>query len=126
MARIAGVELPPNKRVEVGLRYIYGIGPTFSTRILKLTNVNPDTRINKLSEAEIQRLQNEVKNYVIEGDLRQKTFRDIKRLKDIKSYRGTRHKLGLPVRGQNTRTNAVTRKGKNIAIGGLKRKLEKT
>lgn len=126
MARIAGVELPPNKRVEIGLRYIYGIGPTFATKILKSTNVNPDTRINKLSEAEIQRLQNEVKNYVIEGDLRQKIFRDIKRLKDIKSYRGTRHKLGLPVRGQNTRTNAVTRKGKNIAVGGLKRKLEKT
>jgi len=126
MARIAGVDLPPKKRIEIGLRYIFGIGPTLSTKILKITNIDTNTRVNDLSETEIQRLQNEIKNYMIEGDLRQKIFRDIKRLKDIKSYRGTRHKLGLPVRGQNTRTNAVTRKGKNIAIGGLKRKLEKT
>ena len=126
MARIAGVELPAQKRIEIALRYIYGIGPTYSTRILKITNVNPNTRVNKLTEAEVQRLGNEVKNYMVEGDLKQKIFRDIKRLKDIKCYRGNRHKLGLPVRGQNTRTNAVTRKGKNIAVGGLKRKLEKT
>ena len=126
MARISGVELPPQKRIEIALRYIYGIGPTYANRILKATNVNPNTRVNKLSEAEVQRLANEAKNYTIEGDLKQKIFRDIKRLKDIKCYRGNRHKLGLPVRGQNTRTNAVTRKGKNIAVGGLKRKLEKT
>jgi small subunit ribosomal protein S13 len=93
---------------------------------LKSTNVSPDTRVNKLSEAEIQRMGNELKNYLIEGELRQKIFRDIKRLKDIKCYRGNRHKTGLPVRGQRTRSNAVTRKGKNIAVGGLKRKLEKT
>jgi small subunit ribosomal protein S13 len=126
MARIAGVELPQQKRIEIALRYIYEIGPTYATRILKATNVNPDTRVNKLSEAEVQRLGNEVKNFMVEGDLKQKIFRDIKRLKDIKCYRGNRHKQGLPVRGQNTRTNAVTRKGKNIAVGGLKRKLEKT
>lgn len=126
MARIAGVELPNEKRVEIGLTYIFGIGPATSMKILKLTNVSPDIRVKDLSEAEVQRLANQIKTFIIEGDLRQKIFRDIKRLKDIKSYRGARHKLGLPVRGQRTRTNAVTRKGKNIAVGGLKRKLEKT
>jgi small subunit ribosomal protein S13 len=126
MARIAGVELPNEKRAEIGLTYIFGIGPATAAKILKLTNVSPDTRIKDLSEAEVQRLANQIKTLVIEGDLRQKIFRDIKRLKDIKSYRGNRHKLGLPVRGQRTRTNAITRKGKNIAVGGLKRKLEKT
>jgi small subunit ribosomal protein S13 len=126
MARIAGVELPNEKRVEYGLTYIFGVGPATSLKILKLSNVSPDTRVKNLSEAEVQRIGNQIKTLLIEGDLRQKIFRDIKRLKDIKSYRGTRHKLGLPVRGQRTRTNAVTRKGKNIAVGGLKRKLEKT
>ncbi|HOY46911.1 MAG TPA: 30S ribosomal protein S13 [Candidatus Dojkabacteria bacterium] len=126
MARIAGVELPNEKRAEIGLTYIFGIGPATAAKILKFTNVSPDTRIKDLSEAEVQRLANQIKTLVIEGDLRQKIFRDIKRLKDIKSYRGNRHKLGLPVRGQRTRTNAITRKGKNIAVGGLKRKLEKT
>jgi len=126
MARIAGVELPNEKRAEIGLTYIFGIGPATAAKILKLTNVSPDTRIKDLSEAEVQRLANQIKTLVIEGDLRQKIFRDIKRLKDIKCYRGNRHKLGLPVRGQRTRTNAITRKGKNIAVGGLKRKLEKT
>ena len=126
MARIAGVELPSNKRVEVGLTYIFGVGLTTSRKLLSLTNVNPDTRVSDLSEAEVQRLGNQLKTLVVEGDLKQKLFRDIKRLKDIKCYRGIRHKVGLPVRGQRTRSNAVTRKGKNIAIGGLKRKLEKT
>lgn len=126
MARIAGVELPLNKRVEYALTYIFGVGLETSRKVLKSTNVSVDTRVSKLSDAEIQRIGNELKNHLIEGDLRQKLFRDIKRLKDIKSYRGLRHKLGLPVRGQHTRTNAVTRKGKNIAVGGLKRKLEKT
>jgi small subunit ribosomal protein S13 len=126
MARIAGVELPQTKRIEIALRYIYGVGPIISKKVLTSTNVSEDTRVNKLSENEIQRISNELKNYIIEGDLRQKIFRDIKRLKDIKCYRGIRHKVGLPVRGQRTRSNAVTRKGKNIAIGGLKRKLEKT
>lgn len=126
MARIAGVELPSNKRVEVGLTYIFGVGPTTAKKLLSMTNVNPDTRVSDLSEAEVQRLGNQLKTIVVEGDLKQKLFRDIKRLKDIKCYRGIRHKVGLPVRGQRTRSNAVTRKGKNIAVGGLKRKLEKT
>jgi small subunit ribosomal protein S13 len=126
MARIAGVELPSNKKIEYALTYIYGIGHTLSLKLLKLTNVNANVRVKDLSEAEIQRLSNQMKTVMVEGDLKQKIFRDIKRLKDIKSYRGTRHKLGLPVRGQRTRTNAVTRKGRNIAVGGLKRKLEKT
>jgi small subunit ribosomal protein S13 len=126
MARIAGVELPNEKRVEIGLTYIFGIGPATALKILKLTNVSADTRVKDLNEAEVQRIGNQIKTLIVEGDLRQKIFRDIKRLKDIKSYRGTRHKLGLPVRGQRTRTNAITRKGKNIAVGGLKRKLEKT
>jgi small subunit ribosomal protein S13 len=126
MARIAGVELPTNKKIEYALTYIYGIGHTLSLKLLKLTNVNANVRVKDLSEAEIQRLSNQMKTIMVEGDLKQKIFRDIKRLKDIKSYRGTRHKLGLPVRGQRTRTNAVTRKGRNIAVGGLKRKLEKT
>ena len=126
MARIAGVELPNEKRAEVGLTYIFGVGPHTAAKILKLANVSGDTRIKDLSEAEVQRVANQIKTILVEGDLKQKYFRDIKRLKDIKCYRGIRHKLGLPVRGQRTRTNAITRKGKNIAVGGLKRKLEKT
>ena len=126
MSRIAGVELPNEKRAEVGLTYIFGVGPHTAAKILKLANVSGDTRIKDLSEAEVQRVANQIKTILVEGDLRQKYFRDIKRLKDIKCYRGIRHKLGLPVRGQRTRSNAVTRKGKNIAVGGLKRKLEKT
>jgi len=126
MARIAGVNLPLEKKIEYALPYIYGVGHTTSKRILLQTNVNPDKRVKELSDQEIKRIANALEDKTLEGDLRQTEFRNIKRLKDIKSYRGTRHKLGLPVRGQQTRTNAVTRKGKNIAVGGLKRKLEKT
>jgi len=126
MARIAGVELPQKKRIEIALTSIYGVGLSAAQKILQITNINANTRVEQLQETEVQRLSNTLKDMVIEGDLRQKVFRDIKRLKDIKSYRGIRHKLGLPVRGQRTRTNAVTRKGKNIAVGGLKRVLEKT
>lgn len=126
MARIAGVDLLPNKRIEIGLTGIYGIGLTQSRKILELTNINPDIRVKDLSEEQVHKLSTQLKVYVVEGDLRQKIFRDIKRLRDIKCYRGNRHKLGLPVRGQRTKTNARTRKGKNIAVGGLKRKLEKT
>jgi small subunit ribosomal protein S13 len=126
MARIAGVELPSNKRVEIGLTYIYGIGLTQSQKILNITNIKPEIRVKDLSEDQVQKLSIQLKTFMVEGDLRQKIFRNIKRLKDIKSYRGNRHKLGLPVRGQSTKTNARTRKGKNIAVGGLKRKLEKT
>lgn len=126
MARISGVELPDNKRIEIALTYIYGIGLSTSRKVLEQTKVNPDTRVNKLTDNEVQRIQSALSGMVLEGELKQIVFRNIKRLKDIRSYRGIRHKLGLPVRGQRTRTNAVTRKGKNIAVGGLKRKLEKT
>src|SRR3989304_1356948 len=126
MARIAGVELPQKKRIEIALTSIYGVGLSAAQKILQITNINANTRVEQLQETEVQRLSNTLKDMVIEGDLRQKVFRDIKRLKDIKSYRGIRHKLGLPVRGQRTRTNAITRKGKNMAVGGLKRTLEKT
>lgn len=126
MARIIGVDLPENKRVEIALTYIYGIGLTTSKKILTITNINPDVRVKDLSENDVQKISNVLKEMTLEGELKQIVFRNIKRLKDIKSYKGIRHKLGLPVRGQRTRTNAVTRKGKNIAVGGLKRKLEKT
>ncbi|MCA9383668.1 30S ribosomal protein S13 [Candidatus Dojkabacteria bacterium] len=126
MARIVGVDLPENKRVEVALTYIHGIGLTTSQKILEMTNVSPDKRVKDLTDNEIQRITNALKDMTLEGELKQVVFRNIKRLKDIRSYRGIRHKLGLPTRGQRTRTNAVTRKGKNIAVGGLKRKIEKT
>lgn len=126
MARIAGVDLPNNKRIEIGLTYIFGIGLTQSQKILSITNISPNIRVKDLNEDQIYKLSTQLKASIVEGDLRQKIFRNIKRLKDIKCYRGNRHKLGLPVRGQRTKTNARTRKGKNIAVGGLKRKLEKT
>jgi len=126
VARISGIELPKEKRIEIALTYIYGIGLKLSQKILKLTNINPDTRTVDLTSEQIKRLASVIEqNYKVEGELKQEIFRNIKRLKDIKCYRGIRHKLGLPVRGQRTRTNAVTRKGKNIAVGGLNRKLEK-
>ena len=126
MARISGISLPLEKKVEFALAYIYGVGHTTSKKILTQTNVDPNKRVKDLSDQEIKRISTALADKPLEGDLRQIEFRNIKRLKDIKSYRGTRHKLGLPVRGQQTRTNAVTRKGRNIAVGGLKRKLEKT
>jgi small subunit ribosomal protein S13 len=126
MARIAGISLPLEKKIEYALPYIYGVGHTTSKKILEQTNVDPNKRVKDLSDQEIKRISNALGEKTLEGDLRQTVFRNIKRLKDIKSYRGVRHKLGLPVRGQQTRTNAVTRKGRNIAVGGLKRKLEKT
>jgi small subunit ribosomal protein S13 len=127
MARILGVDIPNEKRVEVALTYIYGIGPTTSKKILAATQVNPDTRAQSLTEQEIARIYDYIeKNIVIEGALKQKVFQNIKRLKDIRSYRGLRHKVGLPVRGQNTRKNARTRKGRaKVAVGGLNKKLEK-
>ncbi len=126
-ARIVGVDVPLEKRVEVALTYIHGIGLARSREILDKLKINPDTRTKDLNETDIKNLNEFIsKNFKVEGELRQIVFRNIKRLKDIRCYRGIRHKLGLPVRGQRTRTNAVTRKGKNIAVGGLKRKLEKT
>ncbi|MFW5855757.1 MAG: 30S ribosomal protein S13 [Bacillota bacterium] len=117
MARLEGVDLPKNKRVEIGLTYIYGIGRSTSQEILEKTGVDPDTRVKDLTEAEISRLREELDNYIVEGELRRKVRADIQRLKDIGSYRGLRHRRGLPVRGQRTRTNARTRKGPKRTIG---------
>lgn len=126
MARILGIEIPNEKRIEVALTYIYGIGPSLSKKALAATKVNPDTRAKDLTEAEVAKLYEYIeKNYTVEGTLKQRVFQNIKREKDIRTYRGVRHKLGLPVRGQNTRKNARTRKGKGIAVGGLKNKEKK-
>lgn len=111
MARIAGVDLPREKRVEIGLTAIYGIGRSRSQKILDDAGVNPDTRVKDLTEAELQAIRTEISQYEIEGDLRRDTSMNIKRLREINSYRGSRHKKGLPVRGQNTKNNSRTRKG---------------
>ena len=112
MARIEGVDLPRNKRVEVGLTYIFGIGPTRAGEILKSTRVNPDTRIKDLTETEVASIREFItKNFKVEGDLRREVQMNIKRLMDLGCYRGIRHRKGLPMRGQRTRTNARTRKG---------------
>ncbi len=117
MARLEGVDLPKNKRVEIALTYIFGIGRSRSQEILDNTGVDPDTRVKDLTEAEIAKLREELDNYMVEGELRRQVRADIKRLKDIGSYRGLRHRKGLPVRGQNTQTNARTRKGPKKTIG---------
>ena len=123
MARIAGVDLPREKRIEVGLRYIFGIGPYRSDQILKKTGIDPSTRVNKLTDEEVARLRSVIENdYNVEGILRGEISMNIKRLMDIGSYRGLRHRRGLPVRGQRSKTNARTRKGPKRSIGGLKRK----
>ncbi|NLZ71174.1 MAG: 30S ribosomal protein S13 [Clostridiaceae bacterium] len=113
MARIAGVDIPNEKRVEVGLTYIYGVGLTTSKKVLEKCQINPDTRVKDLTEVEITNIRDVLENeYTIEGDLRRETAMNIKRLTDIGCYRGRRHRAGLPVRGQRTKTNARTRKGK--------------
>ncbi|WP_100065961.1 30S ribosomal protein S13 [Miniphocaeibacter massiliensis] len=111
MARIAGVDLPKDKRIEIGLTAIYGVGRQRSNEILKAVGVNPDTRVRDLTETELAAIRTELDNYAIEGDLRREVAMNIKRLKEINCYRGIRHKRGLPVRGQNTKNNARTRKG---------------
>lgn len=112
MARIAGVDLPPNKRVEIGLTYIYGIGRSLSNRILAATGVSPSTKIRELNDEEINKIRKEIEEqHRVEGDLRKDTSFNIKRLMEIGSYRGLRHRRGLPTRGQRTHTNARTRKG---------------
>lgn len=122
MARIAGVDLPREKRIEIALTYIYGIGLTTSRKILAATGVNPDTRTKDLTDEEAQRIRNEIENnYKVEGDLRREVAMNIKRLMDIGCYRGLRHRLGLPVRGQRTRTNARTRKGPKRTVAGKKK-----
>jgi small subunit ribosomal protein S13 len=123
MARIAGVDLPRNKRVEVGLTYIYGIGLPTSQKILSQANVNPDTRIKDLTEAEVNVLRDLVeKQHVVEGDLRREVSLNIKRLTEIGAYRGLRHRRSLPTRGQRSRTNARTRKGPKKTVPGRGRR----
>ena len=122
MARIAGVDLPREKRVEIGLTYIYGIGRTKSNEILKTAGINPDTRVKDLSEDEVIKIREIIdKGYKVEGDLRRETALNIKRLMEIGSYRGLRHRKGLPVRGQRTRTNARTRKGPAKTVANKKK-----
>jgi len=123
MARIAGVDLPREKRIEIGLTYIYGIGRTFSNDILKATGINPDTRVKDLTDDEISKLREAIdKDYRVEGDLRRDIAMNIKRLMEIGCYRGQRHKRNLPVRGQRSKTNARTRKGpRKLAATGKKK-----
>ncbi len=122
MARISGVDLPRDKRIEVALTYVYGIGNTSAKKILQETGINPDTRVKDLTEQEEALLRECIdKNYVVEGDLRRTVALDIKRLTEIGSYRGTRHRRGLPVRGQRSKTNARTRKGPKRTVANKKK-----
>ena len=122
MARISGVDLPREKRIEIGLTYIYGIGRTSATRILKEANVNPDTRVRDLTDDEVKRLSEVInETQVVEGDLRREVALNIKRLTEIGCYRGLRHRRGLPVRGQKTKTNARTRKGPKKTVANKKK-----
>lgn len=123
MARIEGSTIPDNKQIWVSLTYIYGIGETSSRKILDAVNVDPTMRVKDLSEAELAKIRDEISsNYSVEGDLHRIVSGNIKRLKDIGAYRGQRHKQSLPSRGQRTRTNARTRRGKRIAVGGAQKK----
>ncbi len=121
MARIAGIDLPKDKRIEIGLTYIYGIGRTTASKILAETGVNPDVRVKDLSEEDEAKLRECIDHYTVEGDLRRQTALDVKRLIEIGSYRGMRHRKGLPVRGQRSKTNARTRKGPKRTIAGKKK-----
>lgn len=123
MARISGVVIPSEKQVQIALTYIYGIGPKHARDILAAANVEPTTRVNNLTEAEEQRIREIIDaDYTTEGDLQRLVTNNIKRLKDVNAYRGLRHKAGLPTRGQRTRTNARTRKGRAVAVGGAQPK----
>ncbi|MFN9628991.1 MAG: 30S ribosomal protein S13 [Cyanobacteriota bacterium] len=121
MARIAGVDLPRDKRVEVSLTYVYGIGPTRSRTILAKAGVSPDIRVKDLSDSDVQKLRGAVEAYTLEGDLRREEGMALKRLQDIGCLRGRRHRMGLPVRGQRTRTNARTRRGARKTVAGKKK-----
>jgi len=122
MARLSGVDLPREKRVEVGLTYIFGIGLKTSQNLLEQTGINPDTRVRELTDDEVARLREIIdRDHRVEGDLRREVAMNIKRLIDIGSYRGLRHRRGMPVRGQRTRTNARTRRGPKRAIGGRRK-----
>jgi len=127
MARVAGIEIPNDKRLWVSLMNVYGIGESRAKKLCEATKLDKDKFVKDMTETELDVVRKYIEeNFKVEGELRQGIFRDIKRLEDIRSYRGIRHKLGLPVRGQRTRHNARTRKGKSLPVGGLKRKLEKT
>ena len=121
MARIAGIDLPREKRIEIGLTYIYGIGRKSAKDILAKTGVDPDTRVKDLTDADEQKLRDAIDDYTVEGDLRRQTALDIKRLSEIGCYRGIRHRKGLPVRGQRSKTNARTRKGPKKTIANKKK-----
>ena len=122
MARIAGVDLPKDKRIEIGLTYVYGIGRTSAKKILDMTGINPDTRVKDLTDEEEAKIRECIDHhFIVEGDLRRSVALDIKRLTEIGCYRGQRHRRGLPVRGQRTRTNARTRKGPRRAAASLKK-----
>ena len=123
MARISGINIPLNKRVEIGLTYIFGIGRSTSTGVLKALGINPDTKVRDLTEEEVSQLRNHIDgNLTVEGDLRRERSQNIKRLMEIGCYRGIRHRRGLPVRGQRTRTNARTRKGPKKTVGKQRKK----
>ena len=122
MARIAGVNIPTNKRVEIALQYIHGVGPRAAKEILEKVGIEESRRVNQLTDAEVLQIREAIdRDYTVEGDLRRETQMNIKRLMDLASYRGLRHRKGLPVRGQRTHTNARTRKGKAVAIAGKKK-----
>ena len=121
MARIAGVDLPREKRVEIGLTYIFGIGRTTSNKILKDTGITPDTRVKDLTDEDVSKLRTALEGYTVEGDLRRDIALDIKRLMEIGCYRGSRHKKGLPCRGQNSKNNARTRKGPRKTMANKKK-----
>ena len=122
MARIAGVDLPREKRVETGLTYVYGIGRASSNKILEAAKVNPDTRVRELTDEEVKRISEVIESgYMVEGDLRREVAMNIKRLQEIGCYRGIRHRKGLPVRGQKTKTNARTRKGPKRTVANKKK-----
>lgn len=124
MARLAGVNIPDNKQVQIALTYIYGLGPKASENILSAAKIEPTVRVKNLTDAELSKLQEIItNNYTTEGELQRVVTGNIKRLKDINSYRGLRHKANLPVRGQRTRTNARTRRGKKVTVGGTAKKV---
>jgi small subunit ribosomal protein S13 len=126
MARIAGVDLPRDKRVEIGLTYVYGVGRTRALNTLVATGIDPNTRVRDLDDAQVKQLRDHIEaNFQVEGDLRREVAQSIKRKVDIGCYQGIRHRRGLPVRGQRTHTNARTRKGRRQAVGGIKKKLRK-
>lgn len=123
MARIAGVDLPENKRLDIGLTYIFGIGRSNVVRVIKDAGVNGGKRVKDLTEEEVNKLQKAVEKFEVEGDLRRDIAQNIKRLEDIGSYRGSRHRKGLPARGQRTRSNARTKRGKRVTIGAIKKEV---